>query len=302
MKKKAPKSVNSLVKLHQALGMPAPLHPLVSISNFYEAEAGEELAEGVLLNFYQISLKEYFDGSIKYGQTQYDFDGGGLLFTAPNQLLASGGDEEECEGPTLIFHPDFLKGNELSTRIKTYGFFTYNANEALQLSAKERQVVKNIFQNIHDELEQRIDHFSQNVIINQISLLLSYSERFYERQFITRKPVNNDLLTKMEQLLDAYFKDNRSLSQGVPTVQYLANQLALSSGYLSDMLRSLTGMNAQQHIHQKVVEQAKILLSENRLSISEIAFQLGFEHPQSFSKFFRNKTALSPNEYRSSLC
>lgn len=238
MKKKSPIRFNSLVKLHQALGMPAPLHPLVSVSNFYEAEAGEDLAQGVMLNFYQVSLKEYFEGSIKYGQTQYDFDGGGLLFTAPDQLLASGGDEDECEGPTLIFHPDFLKGTDLSVKIKNYGFFTYNTNEALQLSEKEKQIVKNIFQNIQAELEQRIDHFSQNVIINQISLLLSYSERFYERQFITRKPVNHDLLSRMEQLLDGYFKDNKALRQGVPTVQYLAKELALSSGYLSDMLEA----------------------------------------------------------------
>jgi len=301
MKKELPITFNSLTKLHKALAMSEPLHPLVSVSNFYEAEAGEELASGVLLNFYQIALKDYFGGSIKYGQTQYDFNEGGLLFTAPNQLMASGGDEEECEGLTLIFHPDFLKGYELNNKIRTYGFFRYNTNEALQLSQKERSTITTIFNNIRDELAQRIDHFSQNVIISQIELLLTYSERFYERQFITRKSINNDLLSKLEDYLDTWFDENKSMESGLPSVQDLAKELALSSGYLSDMLRNLTGLNTQQHIHQKLVERAKIYLAENKLSISEIAFHLGFEHPQSFSKLFKQKTNLSPNEYKNSL-
>jgi AraC family transcriptional regulator, transcriptional activator of pobA len=301
MKKKQPATFNSLNKLHKALAMPAPLHPLISVSNFYEAEAGEELADGVLLNFYQIALKNYFEGSIKYGQTQYDFNEGGLLFTAPNQLMASGGGEEECEGLTLIFHPDFLKGYELADKIKSYGFFRYDTNEALQLSAKEKSTVLNIFENIQDELSQRIDHFSQDVIIRQIELLLTYSERFYERQFITRKVIHNDVLTRLENYLESWFDNNRAVGKGLPTVHDLAKELALSPRYLSDMLRSLTGLNAQQHIHQKLIERAKALLAANKLSISEIAFQLGFEHPQSFSKLFKQKTNLSPNEYKSSL-
>ena len=301
MKKKQPTFFDSLSKLYKALNMPAPQHPLIAVSNFYEAEGGEELAEGVLLNFYQIAIKNYFEGSIKYGQTLYDFNEGGLLFTAPNQLLASGGGEDECEGLTLIFHPDFLKGHDLADKIKSFGFFRYDTNEALQLSAKEKSTVLAIFQNIQDELSQRIDHFSQDVIIRQIELLLTYSERFYERQFITRKFIHNDLLTHLEKYLNAWFDENKSVEKGLPTVQDLPRELALSPGYLSDMLRNLTGLNAQQHIHQKLIERAKALLAANKLSVSEIAFRLGFEHPQSFSKLFKQKTNLSPNEYKNSL-
>lgn len=298
MKKNTHTVFDSLAKLHKALGMCAPLHPLVTVANYYEAEGGEELANGVLLHFYQIALKDYFDGSIKYGQNRYDFEAGGLLFMAPNQLIGSGGNDDECEGMTLMFHPDLLKGHELAKRIKTYTFFSYNSHEALQLSDPEKETIKGILRNIQHELEQRIDPYSQKVVIGQIELLLTYGERFYARQFITRRPVYNDLLAQIETLLDDYFSKNLGIENGLPTVQYLADKLTLSPGYLSDLLRSYTGMNAQQHIHQKLVETAKIHLTENRLSIAQIAYQLGFEHPQSFSKLFRKKTDLSPAEYR----
>jgi AraC-like DNA-binding protein len=297
-----PRIFNSLAELNEVLGLDKPLHPLITFNNFHEATgAPEDLAMGVMLNFYQVSFKSSFTGSIRYGRQHYDFDGGGLSFIAPNQLMASNGDEEECEGITLLIHPDFLKGYALASEIRQYGYFSYAANEALQLSDKERDIVLSIFGNISAELQERIDAFSQNVVISYLGLLLNYCERFYSRQFITRKPVNDDLLTGMEAFLDVWFNDGRALKEGPPTVKAVAAYLAMSPSYLSDMLRNLTGLNARQHIHQKLIEQAKEYLSDKRLSIAEIAFQLGFEHPQSFSKVFKKKTSLSPFEYRKSL-
>lgn len=301
-KKKQPIIFNSLSELNKALGIGKPLHPLVTISNLYEAEGDlGDISNGVMLNFYQIAFKKYYRGSIKYGQKYYDFAEGGISFIAPNQLMASGGDEEECEGETLMFHPDFLSGSALATSIKNYNFFSYNANEALQLSENEKATVMSIFDRIKYELGQRIDEFSQKVVISEIELLLNYSDRFYNRQFITRKAVNNDLLSKMDALLEQYFDSEMGLKSGLPTVSYLADKLSVSPGYLSDMLRSLTGLNAQQHIHLKIIEKAKQYLSGQRLSISEIAYKLGFEHPQSFTKLFKNKTNMSPAHYRQSL-
>lgn len=182
----------------------------------------------------------------------------------------------------MLFHPDFLAGYPLAKKIKQYGFFSYSVNEALHLSDKEKETIISIFKNIDEELQNRIDDFSQDVIISQIETLLNYSNRFYKRQFITRKSVNNDLLQKLEEILDDYFSNEKSLMQGIPTVQYLAEILSISPSYLSDMLPSLT----QQHIHNKLIEKAKEKLSTTELSVSEIAYELGFEHPQSFSKLF----------------
>lgn len=294
---------NSITELNKALGLSKPTHPLITIGNYNDVSVDNpDIPKGVLLNFYNISYKKYFSGTIRYGQNHYDFGEGGLSFTAPMQLMAAGdNNEDECEGLTMLIHPDFLSGYPLAGSIKKYGFFSYFANEALQLSEKEKDVILSIFNNIQDELEQRIDNFSQDIIINQLELLLSYSERFYSRQFIIRKAVNDDILTRMEILLNEYFNTNAGLEKGLLTVQYLADKLNISSGYLSDMLRNLTGLNAQQHIHEKLIEKAKEYLTTGNLSVAEIAYQLGFEHPQSFSKVFKKKTNLSPSEYKQSL-
>jgi AraC-like DNA-binding protein len=281
------------------LGLPEPLHPLITITNFrtctkdvsYLGEAG------VLLNFYLISLKNSFTGTVRYGQNFYDYDNGGLSFVSPNQLQASDGYEEECEGVCLVIHPDFFNNYPIAKTIKNYGYFSYAANEALHLSEKEKIIVTEIYRNIEEELKQRIDAFSQNIIISQIESLFNYCDRFYQRQFMTRKVVNNDLLFKMESLLDQYF-NQKSAKDGLPTVQYLADQLGISSSYLSDMLRTLTGLNAQQHIHQKMIEKAKEYLVAGDLSIAEIAYKLGFEHPPSFTRIFKRKLNLTPHQYQ----
>jgi AraC family transcriptional activator of pobA len=295
-----PQKINSISELHRMLGLPKPLHPLVSlVDNTRIAIDKDKLPAAFLFNFYNISYKASLRGKIRYGQNYYDFDEGGLVFTAPNQVMAIT-DDTEYLGSTLLFHPDVIRNYPLGENIKKFGFFSYDTNEALHLSEKEKTVILNIFRNIEDELQSTIDDFSQDVIIAQIELLLNYSNRFYKRQFLTRKAVNNDLLSKAEHLLDGYFDQESALTKGLPTVQYLAVQLNVSPRYLSDMLRSLTGQNAQQHIHNKLIEKAKEMLSTSNLSVAEVAYQLGFEFPQSFNKLFKRKTNLSPLEFRQS--
>jgi AraC family transcriptional activator of pobA len=295
-----PHQFNSISDLHRVLGLPKPLHPLISlVDNTEIAIDKEQLPASFLLNFYKVSYKKGLRGKIRYGQNYYDFDEGGLVFTSPNQLLGTT-DDAEYSGHTLLIHPDFIRNYPLGRNIKNFGFFSYSANEALHLSEKEKLIIINIFKNIDDELQSAIDDFSQDVIIAQIELLLNYSNRFYKRQFITRKAVSNDLLAKLENLVSDYFNNETALMKGLPTVQYLAEQLNVSPRYLSDMLRSLTGQNAQQHIHNKLIEKAKEILSITNLSVAEVAYQLGFEHPQSFNKLFKSKTNLSPLEFRQS--
>jgi len=299
----SPHKFESLSDAHRAFGLPKPLHPLISLIN--GADTGVEVnrpPHSHVLSFYKISYKPKLSGKLKYGQDYYDFDEGGLLFASPNQIIGGNNDNNagECSLYTLLIHPDFLWNYHLAKKIKQYGFFSYSANEALHLSDTEKATIISVFQLIEEELKSRIDDFSQDVVISQIELLLNYANRFYKRQFITRKAISNDLLQKLEETLEEYFDNERSLSEGIPTVQYLSERLNISPSYLSDMLRSLTGQNAQQHIHNKLIEKAKEKLSITRLSVSEIAYELGFEHPQSFSKLFKTKTNLSPLEFRRS--
>jgi AraC family transcriptional activator of pobA len=254
-----------------------------------------------VLNFYKISYRTKLSGKLKYGQDYYDFDEGGLLFA----LLTNHWRYNYSSGnvlPAIVADPSrFFLNYPLAKKIKQYGFFSYSANEALHLSDKEKAtIILMIFKIIEEELNSRIDDFSQDVIISQIELLLNYANRFTNANSLPEKLVSSDLLQKLEEISDEYFNSERSLSEGIPTVQYLSDRLNISPSYLSDMLRSLTGQNAQQHIHNKLIEKAKEKLSITNLSVSEIAYELGFEHPQSFSKFFKTKTALSPLEFRRS--
>lgn len=298
---KQPRIFNSISELHRALGLPKPLHPLVSLVDYSNIQADTaDLEKGMIFSFYKVSYKKNFKGKVKYGQNYYDFDEGGLSFVAPNQLIRAVDNEADYGGYTLLFHPDFIRNHLLGKQIKNYGFFSYSASEALYLSEKEKNVIVGIFKNIEMELESAIDHFSQDVMISQLELLLNYSKRFYSRQFITRKIASNDLLTKVEELLSSYFDTEKTLVSGLPTVQQIADQLNVTPHYLSDMLRTLTGHNTQQHIHNKLIEKAKEMLSTSSLSVSEIAYVLGFEHPQSFNKIFKRKTKMSPVEFRQS--
>jgi AraC-like DNA-binding protein len=296
-----PKKFNSISEFHKLLGLPKPLHTLVSLVNYADIKTPyNELPKALLLNFYKVSYMESMIGKMKYGQNYYDFDEGGLAFVSPNQVISCTEIEEDYSGFTLLIHPDFIRNYPLITKIKSYGFFSYSSNEALFLSDKEKQIIFSVFDHIREELKGNIDDFSQDVVISHIEVLLNYSNRFYKRQFITRKMVNSDLTTQIEHLLNNYFEQEDTLQNGLPTVEYLARRLNVSSRYLSDMLRAHTGQNAQQHIHDKLIEKAKDYLTSTNLSVSEIAYQLGFEHSQSFNKLFKKKTNLTPIEFRQS--
>jgi AraC-like DNA-binding protein len=297
---KLPVHFRSLSALHEVMGKPVPQHPLISIMDYGEIRFDPAAFEhGMKTDFYKISFKTKFNGKIRYGQGYYDFQEGGMSFVAPGQVLRLNYEETNYGGMSLHIHPDFLRPYPLLAKIKKYGFFSYSAAEALYLSEKEKNIILNIFEDIQHELNERIDPFSQDVVISQIELLLTYSNRFYNRQFITRKAVNNDLLSKLEHILNDFFDKEKGV-EGLPTVEYIASQLNLTPRYLSDMLRHHTGQNAQHHIHDKLIEKAKEYLSETQLSVAETAYQLGFEHPQSFSKLFKKKTAFTPNAFKQS--
>lgn len=290
----------SLTDFHRVFGLAKPKHPLISFFAIKELNYKPgELPPALIMDFYKIAFKTNLCGKAKYGQSYYDFGEGGLVFTSPGQVFESP-DGSATSGNMLLIHPDLLLSYPVAKRIRQYRFFSYAANEALHLSDQERATVMTVFNIINEELNSRIDDFSQDVIVSQIELLLNYSNRFYKRQFITRKAVSNDQLQKLEEILDTYYDDDKAIMQGIPTVGYLAEQLNLSPGYLSDMLRTITGQNAQQLIHHKLVEKAKEMLSTSDLSVAEIAYRLGFEHPQSFSRLFKTKTKYSPIQFRQS--
>jgi len=300
MKTNKPHAINSVTELHRILSLPAPEHPLVSVVDLEKVhQINIEDFTSVVFNFYSVWLEKDVTEKIRYGQNYFDFDEGTMIFIAPGQVL-SAANHKISSGIGLIFHSDFIRNYPLAKTINNYGYFSYAVNEALHLSEKEEDIINSIMQNISNEYRTNIDKYSQDLIVSHIEVLLNYANRFYGRQFITRKAANHDLLTRMEQLLNLYFDKKESLNKGLPTVDYLASELNLSPRYLSDMLRSLTGQNGQQHIHEKLVEKAKEYLTTTNLSIAEIAYQLGFEHSQSFNKLFKKKTTLTPLEFRQS--
>lgn len=296
-----PHRFESLSEVHRTLGLPPPVHPLISLVEIKNSAIDPgKLPESFVYNFYKISLKLNLTGKLKYGQGYYDFEEGGMFFRGPNQVSGLSDHNHDHAGFTMLIHPDFFQGYPLAKKIKQYGFFGYSVSEALYLSDKERSTIMTIFRNIDEELQNRIDDFSHDVIISLIETLLNYSNRFYKRQFITRKAINHELLDRMDRLLEEYLNDESLDKRGLPTVRYLAGKLNLSPGYLSDMLRSLTGQSAQHHIHDKLIQKAKEQISTTDLTISEIAWGLGFEHLSSFNKLFKSKTNLSPLEFRKS--
>jgi len=292
-------AIKSVSEFHRLLSLPEPKHPLVSVINLAESIFLEDdVWKGFVNRFYCVALKREAKGKIRYGQQHYDYDKGVLSFTAPNQVQYLDLKNMECgSGFLLIFHPDFLLKNSLATTIGNYGFFSYSVSEALHLSAEEEEDLIAIMNKIDKECVH-IDKHTQEIILAQIELLLNYSNRFYERQFITRKNNNYELLTKFEHFVDQYFEGNGMAEQGLLTAQRIAEQMNLSPNYLSDLLRVHTGQNTQQHIHEKLIEKAKEKLSTTSLSVSEIAYALGFEHAQSFSTLFKKKTNMSPLAFR----
>ena len=294
--------LNTITDLHRFNRISPPEHPLISLLDYSKINPIAENNElKWVQKFYSISLKRNVTGKYRYGQQSYDFDEGLMTFFAPEQAIAVQLIDEDTitkpSGWILAIHPDFLFGTSLAKSIKKYPFFNYSVREALFLSEKEEKVIKGILQNIESEYQANLDQFSQQIIISQLELLLSYSERFYQRQFLTRKVANHQILDRLEELLEEYFGDDLD-SNGLPSVHDIAQNLNLTSDYLRSMLKSLTGQTTQQHIHNKLIEKAKVKLSTTNLTVSEIAYELGFEHSQSFSKLFKSKTKQTPLQFR----
>jgi AraC family transcriptional activator of pobA len=304
MANKPPYRVKTISEFHRLKGLPPPEHPLISVIDYSTINCLPEIhATHWIFDFYNISVKRGVNAKLKYGQQDYDFDDGVMFFISPNQVFGiepTANLTTKRTGWMLLIHPDFFWNTSLAKSLKQYEFFDYSVNEALFLSDKEEVTIKGIIQNIQQEYHSNIDNFSQNIIISQIETLLNYSERFYQRQFITRKISNHQILNRLEKILHEYFGSEDLIEKGLPTVQYIAETLNVSPNYLSGVLKTLTGQSTQQHIHDKLIEKAKEKLSTTTLSISEIAFQLGFEYSPSFSKLFKNKTKMSPLEFRQS--
>ena len=295
----------TISEFHEFRDLPKPQHPLISIINVGNVRhLHVDEPNAMAFDFYSIAVKRTHNVKVKYGQQPFDFNEGIMSFMAPNQVLSITHDKKEEEikqsGWVMYIHPDFLWNTSLAKNIKQYDFWDYSLNEGLFLSEKEEIVINNIIQNIEQEYHANIDKFSKQIIISQIETLLNYSERFYNRQFITREKSNHQLLDRLEKLVSDYFNSDDLINRGLLTVQYVAEHLNLSPKYLSSLLRVLTGENTQQYIHNKLIEKAKEKLSVTNLSVSEIAYELGFEHLQSFSKLFKTKTNLSPSEFRTS--
>ncbi len=290
--------INSVSEYNNMLGIET-LHPLVSIIDFSKVQPFA--FQKTQINLYAIFLKDIKCGNIIYGINHYDYEEGTLIFISPGQVYGvdSQGEKRQAAGTALVFHPDFIHGTSLGKNIKEYGFFSYEVNEALHLSAREREVINDALAKIRFELEHPIDAHSKTLIISYFELFLNYSKRFYERQFNTRSHVNKDLLTRFEKVLNEYFSADKALEQGPPTVTYCAEQLFLSPNYLGDLIKKETGKSAQEHIHLKMIDVAKEKIFDSTKSISDIAYELGFKYPQHFTRMFKKEVGMSPNTFRS---
>lgn len=301
MAKKQAHRLRTISEFHQLRQLAKPEHPLISVISFEDLHRSTYDPENLVLDFYSISLKRNIEGKIRYGQQEYDFDEGLMFFIAPGQVFSVEVNLEAARkitGWLLLIHPDFLWGSPLAQKIRQYAYFSYSVSEALFLSEKEEKTLNYLIENMQQEYHSNLDRFSQEIILSQLELLLNYAERFYQRQFLTRKIASHQALTKLEEWLDAYFNSQDALLKGLPSVQVIAEALHVSPNYLSTLLKVHTGQSTQQHIHEKLIEKAKEKLSATGLSVSEIAYSLGFEHTQSFSKLFKSKTQLTPLEFR----
>ncbi len=304
MEKRETQRIKTITEFHRLRGLPTPEHPLISVVDYASIKRPADLGEiNLMVDFYMISLKKGIGGKMYYGQQEFDFDEGVMAFMEPKQVFRIQSNPDAVEkrmGWMLLIHPDFLWHTSLAKTIKRYDYFHYSVHEALFLSEKEQNILTAIIENIRLEYHTNMDKFSKQIIVSQIETLLSYSERFYQRQFITREKVNHQILDRLESLLAGYFSSEDLSVKGLPTVQYIADALNISPKYLSGLLKTLTGQTTQQHIHEKLIEKAKEKLSTTNLSVSEIAYEMGFEHSQSFSKLFKTKTEMSPLEFRAS--
>ncbi|GAA4379528.1 helix-turn-helix transcriptional regulator [Hymenobacter koreensis] len=277
--------------------LPAPAHPLLTLIDL-TAMRGQTLPAPVVAQLYTVALKRGLKGTVHYGRQTYDFHDGLLTFLAPGQVVMADArlDLSELSGWALVFHPDLLRKYPLGQKITGYGFFAYAVHEALHVSAPEERLLESVLRSMQYEYEQPIDAFSQDLLVAQLEVLLGYANRFYHRQFLTRRLVEHDLLSRFEAHLAAHFA--QAPPPPLPTVQHVAEALHVSPAYLSDMLRALTGQTAQQHVHHALIEKAKQLLLSTSLTVSQTAFQLGFDYPHYFTRLFKSKTGLTPAAFR----
>ncbi|MFK7926425.1 MAG: helix-turn-helix domain-containing protein [Bacteroidia bacterium] len=291
------------VSEYNALNNHETLHPLVNVIDFYQANPRSWNGQKkIRINYgiYCIFLKEVKCGDLRYGCNYYDYQEGTLVFVSPGQVmnLELDGKPYQPKGYALVFHPDMIEGTGLAKSILEYGFWGYQMNEALHLSEQERQIVLDLFAKIKLELRQNVDKHSKKLIVSNIELFMNYCERFYDRQFITRDNVNRGILEKFEEQLNGYYSDHKAQEIGLPSVAYIANQLHLSANYFGDLIKKETGKSAKEYIQDKIIVLAKNKVSDNVLTVSEIAYELGFKYPQHFTRLFKKQVGCTPNEYR----
>ncbi|WP_196893335.1 helix-turn-helix domain-containing protein [Aureivirga marina] len=295
--------IETLSEMFKFLNIPNLKHPLITLIDYSKTPLKLKLPKHKFLcNFYQISFKSDQNGFVKYGRETYDYQEGTLIYVAPNQVVEYGNSEkiELNSGWTLFFHADLIRSFSLDKKMKEYNFFNYQSNEALHISEKEKEIIESIIYKIQIELDSNLDDFSEEVIVSNLELLFNYSKRFYNRQFITRKRFNSDIITLFSDELDSYFEKNIQKESGIPTTQYFAKKLNYSPNYLNELIKKQTGKSISEHINYKILELAKSSLLNSSKTVSEIAFELGFSYSQYFSRFFKKNIGKTPNEYRKS--
>lgn len=290
------KHYNSLIELHRANGFVLPENPKLSLLQCDKTCLVQDTE--FTTDFYIIGLKKLKSGVIRYGRTDYDHDNGFMYFMKPRQVISMNNLELEEEGFMIMFHEDFLNGHVLHEDVKTYNFFEYQTNEALHLSPKEEQIIWELFWKIESEYNYNQDEYSHDIMLGHLDSILKYSQRFYKRQFINRNPISGKLCNKFNSLLSTCFSKGKLAEEGLPTVKFMADKLNVSTRYLTDMLKQETGKTAIEHIHIYLISEAKDRLIKNDNSISEIAYQLGFENPPYFSRLFKKEVGLTPNEFK----
>ena len=295
----SPVKYDNIFQFNESRGVET-LHPLVSVIDF--SKCGPARFERQVYGFYTVFLKEVKCGDLRYGRNYYDYQEGTLVFTAPGQVVGveDNGEVFQPKGWALLFHPDLLRGTQLGRNIRNYTFFSYEVREALHLSEQERRTILDCLHNIRHELQHAIDRHSRTLVVNNIEMFLNYCVRFYDRQFITRSDVaGKDILARFERTLDDYFLSDKPQTEGLPTVQYCAQELHLSANYFGDLVKRLTGKTAQEHIRLRLIDAAKERIADPARSIAEVAYELGFKYPAHFTRLFKNVVGCTPNRYRS---
>ena len=293
--------IKSISEVHDFYGLEKPKHPLVSVLPIDDRMTNYDYGDATYtFDFYQVSLKMGISGSVVYGRNSYDFQEGTLTFIKPGQVVKVENPEDiqGSSGWTLLFHPDLIRKSELGRTINKFSFFNYEVHEALHLSDDEKKSLTELVQKIEKEYNQNIDKHSQELIIANIEMLLKYSKRYYDRQFYTRTNLNKELISKFEEVMTKYYQSDSPSQHGVLSVRYCADTLHMSSNYLGDLIKNETGRSAKDHIHDYIIEKAKTAIIGSNKTITEIAYNLGFEYPQSFNKLFKARTGMNPSKYR----